>query len=305
MSAKAERAITVDTPVRRLAQQALSRAAGAPLIGGKQHRAADRRAGQLRGMAGGNARGQTAHPFRELHLSRRRGRSRIRTVLCERAEAGVKVHVIGDWLGCLGQSRAEFWRPLIEAGGEVRSFNPFQFSSPFGWINRDHRKLLVVDRDTAFLGGVCVSAKWLGDKARGIAPVARYGSRRARPGAGRIRAGFRRHMGATWRAAAAVAGTRDRCYRRHRRSRHRVATGYRRHFPPRPAHCGDGAAVAVARRCLFCRGRALCAGVDGSRTRWGRRAPAGARRQRPARRACHVAFRLPPLARERHPRVRV
>ena len=59
---------------------------------------------------------------------------------------------------------------MTDAGGEVRSYNPFRFSSPFGWINRDHRKLLMVDRDVAFVGGLCISAKWLGDERRHIAP---------------------------------------------------------------------------------------------------------------------------------------
>src|SRR5450432_2579424 len=170
MSAAAERAITLDTPVRRLAQQALSRAAGAPLIGGNSVAllvdAPDSYAAWLAAMRAAQRRILIEnYIFRNDDVG-----LEFRAVLTERAEAGIKVHVICDWLGCLGQSRAEFWQPLIDAGGEVRRFNPFQFGSPLGWINRDHRKLLVIDCDVAFLGGLCVSARWLGDKARGIAP---------------------------------------------------------------------------------------------------------------------------------------
>jgi cardiolipin synthase len=90
--------------------------------------------------------------------------------LSQRAAAGVHVCVIYDWLGCLGNFRKSFWRVLREAGGEVRAYNPPRLDSPFGWLSRDHRKMLVVDGDVAFVSGVCLSAKWLGDPARSIAP---------------------------------------------------------------------------------------------------------------------------------------
>jgi cardiolipin synthase A/B len=59
---------------------------------------------------------------------------------------------------------------LRAAGGQVRVFNPPQFGEPFGWISRDHRKLLVVDGMEGFLSGVCISSKWLGDPARNVPP---------------------------------------------------------------------------------------------------------------------------------------
>jgi cardiolipin synthase len=170
MSASTQRAIRFDAPLRRMAEQALSRAAGAPLLGGNRVEllidAGENYAAWLAAMRGAQSRIlMENYIFRDDDVGRQ-----FRAVLVERAEAGVRVHVICDWLGCLGQSRMHFWQPLIEAGGQVRSFNPFQFTSPFGWVNRDHRKLLVVDRQVAFLGGLCVSAKWLGNEAHGIAP---------------------------------------------------------------------------------------------------------------------------------------
>src|SRR5574337_491741 len=90
--------------------------------------------------------------------------------LVERAQAGVFVAVVVDWMGCLGQSRGGFWAPLRAAGGEVRVYNPPQLGQPFGWLNRDHRKSLVVDGTVGFLSGVCVSAKWLGDPERNVPP---------------------------------------------------------------------------------------------------------------------------------------
>lgn len=170
MSTPAQLAIKLDTPVRRMAEQALSRAAGAPLIGGNSVEllidAPANYAAWLTAMCAAQRRILLENYIvRDDEVGRE-----FRAVLIERAEAGVCVHVVCDWLGCFGHARAEFWKPLIDAGGQMRWFNPFQFSSPFGWINRDHRKLLMVDREVAFLGGVCISAKWLGDEARDIAP---------------------------------------------------------------------------------------------------------------------------------------
>ncbi|MGH8122276.1 MAG: phospholipase D-like domain-containing protein, partial [Rudaea sp.] len=90
--------------------------------------------------------------------------------LVERATAGVRICVTRDWLGCLGNSKAWFWLPLLAAGGEVRAYNPLRFDNPFGWLSRDHRKLMVVDGNSSFVSGICVAQKWLGDEQHGIAP---------------------------------------------------------------------------------------------------------------------------------------
>jgi cardiolipin synthase A/B len=90
--------------------------------------------------------------------------------LAERARAGVKVRLIRDWVGSLGTASRRFWSSLSSAGVEVRVFNPPRLDSPFGWLCRDHRKAIVVDGDLAFVSGVCVSRRWLGTPARGIAP---------------------------------------------------------------------------------------------------------------------------------------
>jgi cardiolipin synthase A/B len=164
------RAIVIDKPARRLAQQALSRAAGAPLLGGNAvDLLIDARVNYDAWLAA--LRGAQKRILLENYIIRDDAVGReFLAVLVERAEAGVRVHVICDWMGCLGQSGAAFWQPLVDAGGGVRRYNPLQWQYPFGWINRDHRKLLVVDRDVAFLGGVCISAKWLGEAARGVPP---------------------------------------------------------------------------------------------------------------------------------------
>ena len=87
-----------------------------------------------------------------------------------RAEAGVRVCVLYDWWGARGTTGSWFWRELIDAGVEVRSFNAPRLDSPFGLISRDHRKCLVVDGQVAFVSGLCVGDAWVGDGVRGIEP---------------------------------------------------------------------------------------------------------------------------------------
>jgi len=165
-----DRRYSYSAEVRRLAQQAFCRAGGAALVGGNRvELLIDAEANYAAWLAA--IRTAKCSVLLENYIIRDDavGREFV-AALAERARAGVQVCVAADWLGCLGQSGAGFWHALTEAGGEVRSYNPFRLASPFGWINRDHRKLLLIDRDVAFIGGICISAKWLGDKARGIAP---------------------------------------------------------------------------------------------------------------------------------------
>ncbi|MFZ5472140.1 MAG: phospholipase D-like domain-containing protein [Myxococcota bacterium] len=73
------------------------------------------------------------------------------------AARGVRVCVLYDWLGSFG-SRRGFFRSLRERGVDVRPFRPFSFRSLRGLTQRDHRKLLVVDGEVAFVGGLNISA---------------------------------------------------------------------------------------------------------------------------------------------------
>ncbi|MBB6243181.1 phospholipase D-like domain-containing protein [Rhodanobacter sp. MP1X3] len=161
----------IASPIHRLlAQQALSRAAGAPLITGNAVEllidAPVHYAVWLKAIRGAQHRVLLEnYIIRDDEVGRE-----FRDALIERAQAGVLVAVITDWAGCLGQSRSAFWQPLRAAGGNVRVFNPPQLGEPFGWISRDHRKLLVIDGLQGFLSGVCISAKWLGNASRNVPP---------------------------------------------------------------------------------------------------------------------------------------
>lgn len=155
---------------RQFAEQALSRSAGAPLIGGNAVDLLINAQAHFDAWLDAISKAKR-HVFLENYIVRndRIGQA-ILAALVEKARSGVFVAVIADWAGCLGQSRSSFWNPLREAGGEVRIYNPPRLGSSFGWISRDHRKVLVVDGEVGFLSGVCISEKWLGDPARDVPP---------------------------------------------------------------------------------------------------------------------------------------
>jgi cardiolipin synthase len=91
----------------------------------------------------------------------------VRAALIRKAMEGVPVYVIHDWVGCWATPR-KFWKPLRDAGAKVVAFNPptIGFGNPFGALQRDHRKLIVVDGEVAHLGGLCVGQEWAGSKTQ-------------------------------------------------------------------------------------------------------------------------------------------
>jgi cardiolipin synthase A/B len=68
------------------------------------------------------------------------------------ARRGVRVCVIFDGFGSMGLGAA-YRRNLTEAGVELRTFNPISLRARLQNFLRDHRKLLLVDGTTAFVGG--------------------------------------------------------------------------------------------------------------------------------------------------------
>lgn len=82
--------------------------------------------------------------------------------LSERARAGVKVHVIIDWIGSRKINEALLDR-MRDAGVEVERYNPLVWYA-FTRINhRDHRKLLLVDGKVGFTGGAGIADIWKGN----------------------------------------------------------------------------------------------------------------------------------------------
>ena len=83
----------------------------------------------------------------------------FRDALVGARRRGVTVRVLNDAFGSMGLA-SSFWQPLQVEGGEVRWFNPGLLRR-LGF--RDHRKMLVCDDSTGFIGGFNISIAYVGD----------------------------------------------------------------------------------------------------------------------------------------------
>jgi len=78
---------------------------------------------------------------------------KFRNVLENKAKEGVKIFLIYDALGSLSSSGG-FFEHMARAGINVVEYHPLVPWKPhWNWFRRNHRKLLVIDGRTAFVGG--------------------------------------------------------------------------------------------------------------------------------------------------------
>ncbi len=90
----------------------------------------------------------------------------IEAILIEKAQNGVDVRVMFDDLGCLLTLPSGFVTRLKAHGIACRAFNPMRtlFNSNFN--SRDHRKILVIDGNTGFIGGVNLADEYINEKVK-------------------------------------------------------------------------------------------------------------------------------------------
>lgn len=155
---------------RDLADQAFSRAAGAPLISGNQVSLLKDAAENYPRWLDAIARARNHIHFECYIIHDDAVGEQFADAFIAKAQDGVKVRLIYDWMGGFGKTSRSFWARLRTGGVEVRCYNPPRFDSPFGWVSRDHRKMLAVDGELAFITGLCVGEQWVGDPSKGIAP---------------------------------------------------------------------------------------------------------------------------------------
>ncbi len=82
--------------------------------------------------------------------------------LSERARAGVKVHILIDWVGSQKMDEA-LLDQMRRAGIEIHKYHAPHWYTLDRMNNRTHRKLLVVDGKVGFTGGVGIADEWSGD----------------------------------------------------------------------------------------------------------------------------------------------
>lgn len=84
--------------------------------------------------------------------------TRLRDKLVSRAAEGVEVRVLLDAIGGNNVGR-RYWKPLVDAGGQVCWFNPIRLSVLGRQLAnfRTHRKIVVVDGRVGFTGGINIT----------------------------------------------------------------------------------------------------------------------------------------------------
>ena len=85
-------------------------------------------------------------------------------LLCEKAKAGVRTFVIYDSFGSYDSDPAMF-EQMRRAGVKLQEFHPIRpWDTKFSWrpFNRDHRKLLVIDKRIAGIGGLNIGKEYGG-----------------------------------------------------------------------------------------------------------------------------------------------
>lgn len=100
--------------------------------------------------------------LRDDELGQRLGR-----ILADKARAGLKVFLLYDEIGSPGFGRSKLYRQLETVGVRVAPFNTTQGRRNRFQLNfRNHRKVVVVDGQAAWIGGHNVGVEYLGQSKR-------------------------------------------------------------------------------------------------------------------------------------------
>ena len=90
--------------------------------------------------------------------------ARLREVLVAAARRGVRVRCLFDSFGCLKLGTANR-QALVDAGVELRLYNPIRWRRGLRNLFRDHRKILLVDDQFGYVGGTGATDEfWNPDK---------------------------------------------------------------------------------------------------------------------------------------------
>ena len=103
---------------------------------------------------------------------------RFARALIAKQQQGVQVNLIRDSAGT-SSTPAAFFKQLTDSGIKVLEFNPLNplvARKEWELNQRDHRKLLIVDGRTAFLGGINISGVYSGGSFKSGAPARPDGS---------------------------------------------------------------------------------------------------------------------------------
>ncbi len=108
---------------------------------------------------------RTIH-FETFFITPGRRADEFAAAIVERSRSGVEVLLLVDSLGAKTMPE-HYWKPLRAAGVDVRFFHEFTWKAPLTYNIRTHRKLLLIDGESAFVGGMGISDHWDGNPKSG------------------------------------------------------------------------------------------------------------------------------------------
>ncbi len=92
----------------------------------------------------------------------------IRDILVRKAKEGVEVRLIYDDVGCW-KTKRRFFRDMQQQGVEVQPFLKVAFRYVAGRVNyRNHRKIVVIDGEIGFIGGMNIADRYINGTKYGI-----------------------------------------------------------------------------------------------------------------------------------------
>ena len=87
-------------------------------------------------------------------------------MLEEKAAEGVDVRVIYDDMGCMFTLPRDYDQQLAAKGIQCRVFNRFVPVMSLRLNNRDHRKLMIIDGQVGFTGGINLADEYINQRRR-------------------------------------------------------------------------------------------------------------------------------------------
>jgi cardiolipin synthase len=88
--------------------------------------------------------------------------TRFAEALSDKARSGVRVRVLLDAWGC-SSIEPTLISEMEDAGVRIRWFRPLRRLQPTKVNHRTHRKVMIVDEEVGFTGGVGIADEWSGD----------------------------------------------------------------------------------------------------------------------------------------------
>lgn len=82
-------------------------------------------------------------------------------ILKRKAKEGVRIYILYDHFGSFG-TPLRFWDSLRSEGINIRASRPFKWRRILDYPHRDHRKLIIIDRNKVFTGGLNIANEYRG-----------------------------------------------------------------------------------------------------------------------------------------------